>query len=50
MLGDLFVTHNYGRKMQYWLAAKVNLEVRSTQPVTAILSIFFGYNSDCSQE
>lgn len=37
---DLFASLSYGRKMQYWLAAKVKFELRSTLPVTAILSNF----------
>ena len=37
---DLFASHNYGRKMQNWLAAKVKFELRSIQPVTDILSNF----------
>ena len=27
---DLFTSHSYGWKMQYWLAAKVKFELRST--------------------
>jgi hypothetical protein len=37
---DLFPSHNYGRKTQVWLAAKVKFEQRSPLPVETILSNF----------